>query len=122
MSTTDPTSTPGPLGTADLIAAYIAVWNERDAAARETLMGTVLTDDCFYSDPDHAGLHGHAELSQAIGLAHTKLGDLRFTLGSLIGVHHDRALFTWQLGTVATGYDVVDFDGDRIRSVVGFFV
>ncbi|MFI0719986.1 nuclear transport factor 2 family protein [Streptomyces sp. NPDC021224] len=110
------------MSTTDLIDAYIAVWNERDAAAREKLAAAVLTDDCFYSDPDYAGLHGRAALSEAIGLAHTKLGDLRFTLGDVIGVHHDRALFTWRLGDVATGYDVAEFAGDRIRSVVGFFV
>ncbi len=43
------------------------------------------------------------------------------SLGAVIGVHHDRALFTWQLGTVAMGYDVAEFGGDRIRGVVGFF-
>ncbi len=31
------------------------------------------------------------------------------------------ALFSWKLGAVATGYDVVEFDGNRIRAVVGFF-
>lgn len=109
------------MSTADLILAYLDIWNERDASAREARMKTVLTENSVYSDPDYAGLHGHAELSDAIGNAHEKLGDLRFTLGTVIGAHHDNALFTWQLGTAATGYDVVEFDGDRIRSVVGFF-
>lgn len=40
---------------------------------------------------------------------------------TVLGTHHDRALFTWKLGTVATGYDVVEFAGDRIHSVIGFF-
>lgn len=50
-----------------------------------------------------------------------------FTLGTVINAHHDTALFTWKLGApnadtpVASGYDVVDFTGDRIRRVVGFF-
>lgn len=39
----------------------------------------------------------------------------------MISTHHDRALFTWRLGTVATGYDVVEFTGDRISSIIGFF-
>ncbi|MGW2220334.1 hypothetical protein ACWCSD_35555 [Nonomuraea sp. NPDC001684] len=39
----------------------------------------------------------------------------------MVGVHHDRALFRWRLGPAVTGYDVVEFDGDRIRSIVGFF-
>ena len=109
------------MSTTDLILSYLGIWNERDAAAREALMKSVLTEDSFYADPDYAGLRGHAELSEAIGRAQEKLGDLRFTLGTVIGAHHDRALFTWRLGTVATGYDVVEFAGDRIRSVVGFF-
>jgi hypothetical protein len=109
------------VSTTDLILAYLDIWNERDAGAREALMKTVLTEDSVYSDPDYAGLHGHAELSEAIGRAQEKFGRLRFTLGTVIGAHHDHTLFTWKLGTVATGYDVVGFDGDRIRSVVGFF-
>jgi len=103
------------------ILAYLDLWNERDAAARESLMTSVLTEDAAYADPDHAGLRGHAEISAAIGAAHAKLGELRFTLGTVIGEHHDRALFTWKLGEVATGYDVVEFEGEQIRSVIGFF-
>ncbi|MFR9724021.1 nuclear transport factor 2 family protein [Streptomyces sp. MS19] len=108
--------------TDDLIHGYLEIWNERDTTARRALMKTVLTDDSFYSDPDHAALRGHAELSDAIGRAQPQFGDLRFTLGTLIGAHHDRALFTWRLGPAATGYDVVEFAGNRIRSVTGFFV
>ncbi|MEV4397417.1 nuclear transport factor 2 family protein [Nonomuraea sp. NPDC049607] len=110
------------MNTDDLILKYIDIWNERDRAARDALMKAVLTDDSLYSDPDYAGLRGHAELSEAIGRAHGKFGDLRFTLGTVISTHHDRALFTWRLGTVATGYDVVEFRGDRISGIIGFFV
>ncbi|TDD69795.1 hypothetical protein E1293_35380 [Actinomadura darangshiensis] len=60
-------------------------------------------------------------LPEAIGSAHEKLGDLRFTLDTVIGVHHDRALFRWHLGSAATGYDVVEFTGGRLQSIVGFF-
>ncbi|WP_327287759.1 nuclear transport factor 2 family protein [Streptomyces sp. NBC_01198] len=105
----------------DLILRYLDIWNERDAAARLKLMRSVLTDDSLYVDPDYAGLLGRAELSEAIGRAQETFGDLQFSLDKLIGVHHDRALFSWRLGTVATGYDSVEFAGDRIRSVVGFF-
>lgn len=107
--------------TTDLILAYLEIWNERDATARERLMKSVLTEDSLYVDPDYTGLRGHAELSEAIGRAQGQFGDLTFTLGTVIGAHHDRALFTWQLGTVATGYDVIEFEDGRIRSVVGFF-
>lgn len=53
----------------DLILEYLDIWNERDAAARDTLIKSVLTEDSVYSDPDHAGLRGHGELSEAIGRA-----------------------------------------------------
>jgi ketosteroid isomerase-like protein len=109
------------MSTTDLILAYLDIWNERDDAARLALMKSTLTEDLTYADPDNAGLRGHTELSEAIGRVHEKLGDLRFTLDTLIGTHHDRALFTWRLGTAATGYDVVEFAGDRIRNVLGFF-
>ncbi|MBN6058511.1 nuclear transport factor 2 family protein, partial [Nonomuraea sp. RK-328] len=107
--------------TTEVILAYLDVWNEPDAAARASLMKSVLTEDSLYVDPDNAGLRGHAELSDAIGHVREKLGDLRFTLGTVVGVHHDRALFSWRIGTVVAGYDVVEFAGDRIRSIVGFF-
>ncbi|MGV9776486.1 nuclear transport factor 2 family protein [Streptosporangium sp. NPDC003464] len=110
------------MSTTDVILAYLDIWNERDAATRVTLMKSVLTEDSLYTDPANAGLRGHAELSEAIGRAREKLGDLRFTLDTVVGAHHDRALFSWKLGTVATGYDVVEFAGGRIRSIVGFFV
>jgi SnoaL-like domain len=108
----------------ELINGYLEIWNERDADARRKLMVSILTEDSVYADPDYAGLRGHAALSAAIDNAQGKFGDLRFTLGAVIGVHHDQALFTWKLGTVANGYDVVEFTpgtDSRIRTVIGFF-
>ncbi|MBS2538779.1 nuclear transport factor 2 family protein [Catenulispora sp. NF23] len=108
----------------DLISSYLEIWNERDGDTRRKLMESVLSDDSVYSDPDYAGLQGHAALSAAIDKAQQQFGDLRFTLGTVLGMHHDQALFTWELGTVATGYDVVEFTpgaDTRIRRVVGFF-
>ncbi|MBE1537528.1 nuclear transport factor 2 family protein [Actinomadura algeriensis] len=111
----------------DLILKYLDVWNARDAAARDALIEAVLTEDAIYRDPDHAGVRGHRELSDMIGRARKRFGDMVFTLGTVIDAHHDTALFTWRLGPAgtdapaATGYDVVDLAGDRIRRVVGFF-
>ncbi|MGV9311340.1 nuclear transport factor 2 family protein [Streptomyces sp. NPDC003691] len=109
------------MNTTEVIHAYLDIWNERDAAVRMALMRSVLTEDSLYTDPHHAGLRGHAELSEVIGRARESFGDLRFTLGTVVGAHHDRALFSWRLGTATTGYDVVEFTGGRIRSIVGFF-
>ncbi|QKM71878.1 nuclear transport factor 2 family protein [Streptomyces tsukubensis NRRL18488] len=109
------------VSTTDVIRAYLDIWNERDAAARRELMKSVFTEDSVYTDPNNAGLRGHAELSEVIDRAREGFGDLEFTLDTVVGAHHDRALFTWKLGTATTGYDVVEFTGGRIRSVVGFF-
>ncbi|MGW0809165.1 nuclear transport factor 2 family protein [Nonomuraea sp. NPDC002799] len=111
----------------DLITKYLAIWNERDEAARDVLIKAVLTADAIYSDPDHAGLSGHGELSPVISRLHRNVGDMVFSLGSLINAHHDTALFTWRLGApgsdtpAASGYDVVEFSGGQIRRVTGFF-
>ncbi|RSN15518.1 polyketide cyclase [Nonomuraea sp. WAC 01424] len=110
------------MSTTDVILAYLDIWNERDDTARMTLMKSVLTEDSLYVDPNNAGLRGHAELSEVIGRMRAQVGEAKFTLGAVMGAHHGRALFTWRLGTVATGYDVVEFADGRIRSIVGFFV
>ncbi|MEV5752035.1 nuclear transport factor 2 family protein [Actinoallomurus sp. NPDC052308] len=110
-----------------LITQYLGIWNERDEARRNAIIKEVMTEDSVYSDPDYAGIEGHAALSAAIGTAHEKFGDLVFGLGEIIGAHHDTALFTWRLGpagtdeAVGTGYDVIEFADGRIRRVVGFF-
>jgi hypothetical protein len=40
-------------------------------------MKSVLAEESVYVDPDYASLHGHAELSEAIGRAQEQFGDLR---------------------------------------------
>src|ERR1051325_5552507 len=103
-----------------IIAQYLAIWNERDAARREAAIKATLTPDSVYSDPDYAGIEGHAALSQAVGTGQKKFGDL-------VSQHHDKVLFTWRLGApdstvaVATGYDYVELQDGLISRVVGFF-
>ena len=110
-----------------LVNDYLALWNERDAARRATAITTVLSEDAIYSDPDYAAVTGFVELNEVIARAHEKLGDLVFTLGEIIGGHHDQVLFTWHLvppaggDPVATGYDVAELEDGRIRRVTGFF-
>ena len=110
-----------------IIAQYLAIWNERDAARRAAAIKATLTPDSVYSDPDYAGIEGHAALSQAVGTGQKKFGDLVFSLGEIISQHHDKVLFTWRLGApgstvaVATGYDYVELQDGLISRVVGFF-
>ncbi|MFG2002521.1 nuclear transport factor 2 family protein [Spirillospora sp. NPDC048911] len=115
------------MNTLELVHRYLAVWNERDAARRADLMASALTEDSIYSDPDYAGLRGHGELAAAIEKAQGQFGAMVFTLGTLINVHHDKALFSWRLGPagagspVATGYDYAEFADGRISRIIGFF-
>jgi hypothetical protein len=105
-----------------LINTYLQVWNERDPVTRDQLMRSALTDDVLYTDPDYAGLRGYTELSDAIGRLQEQIGELRFVLDAIIGIHHNHALFTWQLGAAASGYDIAEFTGDRIHRIIGFFL
>jgi ketosteroid isomerase-like protein len=112
---------------ADLIQRYLEIWNERDAAGRDAAIAAVMTEDCVYIDPNNAGVEGHAALSAVVGAARENFGTLVFSLGEIVGSHHNTALFTWRLGepgggdAAATGHDVVAFDGDRMSRVVGYF-
>jgi hypothetical protein len=104
-----------------LIEQYLGIWNERDTARRTAAIKEALTEDSVYSDPDYPALRGHEALSETIGQAQQKFGDLTFTLGEIIAAHHDMALFTWRLGSVATGHDYMELRNGRISRVVGFF-
>ncbi|MFC5181708.1 nuclear transport factor 2 family protein [Actinomadura harenae] len=106
--------------TSELVQKYFDIWNERDADTRLAWMKAFLTEDSTYSDHDYEVLRGYDALTEAIGTAHGKFGDLTFTFDTVVAEHHDRALVSWKLGTVASGFNVVEFDGNRIRSVVGF--
>jgi hypothetical protein len=110
-----------------LVNDYLALWNERDDARRATAIAALLTEDSVYSDPDYAAVTGPAELNALVARAHEKLGDLVFTLGEIIGGHHDQVLFTWHVvppaggDPVASGYDVAELVDGRIRRITGFF-
>jgi hypothetical protein len=112
---------------AELVEQYFAIWNDRDEASRRATITTIMTEDSTYSDPDYAGVHGHTALSAAVATAQEKFGTLEFSLGEIIGVHHDVALFTWRLAEpgaatpVAVGHDFAELEDGRIRRVVGFF-
>ena len=108
-----------------LIAGYIAAWNEPDPVRRRSLIAGVWTEDATYADPMMEG-HGHAEIDAMIGGVQERFPDLRFRLLGAIDAHHECLRFSWELGpesgaAVAKGTDFAELAGDgRLRSVTGF--
>jgi SnoaL-like domain len=111
-----------------LIHRYVELWNEHDPIRRQAAAGDLLTENSRYTDPDWAAVVGSEAIAAMIGEAQQKLGDLRFTVATIINTHHDLALFAWHLGPadgtppVATGYDAVQFERGKVCQVYGFFV
>jgi hypothetical protein len=111
--------------TTDLIAGYIASWNETDPERRRALIARTFTEDSAYVDPMMES-EGHAAIDAMIGGVRERFPDLRFRLLGGLDAHHDRIRFGWELvpeagDAVAKGTDfaVLAEDG-RLRSVTGF--
>jgi hypothetical protein len=110
-----------------LIARYLASWNEFDPARRRKAIDRLWAEDGRYVDPDDDAT-GRDAIAGVLTAAREKLGTLVFTLGDVIGVHHGLALFTWharpsaEAEPVASGFDVAAFAGGQVKLVYGFFV
>jgi hypothetical protein len=107
-----------------LAERYIAIWNEPDAARRQSLIAETYADDATYVDPLMEGA-GHAGISAMIGAAQRQFPGLQFNLSSAVDAHHDRLRFSWDLGpqggpAVAKGTDVATVAGGRLQHVIGF--
>jgi hypothetical protein len=111
--------------TTNLIANYIAAWNETDADRRQSLIARTWTEDAGYVDPMMEG-RGHAELNAMIAGVQERFPGLRFRLLGAVEAHHARVRFSWELlpengGAVAKGTDFAELaDDGRLRSVTGF--
>ncbi|MGW1768015.1 nuclear transport factor 2 family protein [Streptomyces sp. NPDC002073] len=109
-----------------LAERYLTLWNGPDDAARRTLAEELFTDGGTYTDPNIEA-RGAEAIAAYIAAERLKFGDLVFTIGQLISSHHGVALFTWELGPagagtpVATGFDTVFIEKDRLAGVYGFF-
>ena len=110
---------------ADIATQYLAVWNERDAAARRALVGRAFTIDASYVDPMMRGA-GHDGIDAMIAGAQDQFPGYRFELDGTPDGHNDVVRFSWTLGLpgaapVAHGTDVARVAGDgRLASVTGF--
>lgn len=107
-----------------LVAAYVSVWNERDARIRRAIGTQVFTDDVEYVDPATRA-NGRSAIDAYIAGWQEQFSDMVFELGE-IRCHHDLAHFSWSFGLrgrppVGDGWDVVSVERGRIVTVYGFF-
>lgn len=117
--------TDGPGGcAADLPAAYISMWNERNPRSRQSIGAEVFTPDAYYVDPDTSA-QGRRAIDTYVAGWQERFPGFVFTLGEVTG-HHDVAHFGWTFGPpggppAASGVDVLVIEQDRISRVCGFF-
>ncbi|MCB5168265.1 nuclear transport factor 2 family protein [Streptomyces bambusae] len=109
-----------------LAERYLTLWNGSDDERRRALAAELFTPEGVYADPN-VEAHGPAEVAAYVSSERQKFGGMVFTLGRLVGSHHNVFLFTWELGPagaqapVATGFDTVVVEDGRLARVFGFF-
>ena len=109
----------------DLVLRYLAIWNERDAAARRAAVNDLWAEDATYTDP-LAEVAGRDAIDGLIAGVQRQFPDFVFRLAGTVDAHHDLVRFTWELGpeggeAVVVGFDVAVLTGDgRISKVHGF--
>jgi uncharacterized protein YndB with AHSA1/START domain len=109
---------------AEPLAAWIAAWNESDAAAVRALLDRAVVDDVRFRDAN-GDLYGREELAGHISAVHRFMPGLRLEARGTPRRAHDTALADWAIVTAdgtarMTGTNVVRFALDgRIADVVG---
>jgi len=108
-----------------LARAYLALWNEGDAAARERRLAQGWMPDARYTDPMMAG-DGQGGIAAMIANARAQFPGHGFVLRGAPDAHGPFVRFSWTLeaphgAPVAGGTDVVRVAPDgRIAEVIGF--
>jgi hypothetical protein len=109
----------------DVIARYLACWNETDPAVRRKLIEETWAEDATYIDP-LADARGRDAIDATIAAAQGQFPNFVFALAGPVDAHHQQVRFTWGLGPegaepLVVGFDVaVTDDENKIRTVLGF--
>jgi hypothetical protein len=108
------------------VTRYMAAWNEREAAARDTLLQQCWSDGGVYVDPN-VSLTGREALGSHIAKVRASRPGARLEFMSGIDVHHNVVRFLWRLaradgtcGDTSIDFGEVGPDG-RLVKIVGFF-
>jgi hypothetical protein len=110
----------------DLVDAYVASWNESDAAVRTRLVEQAWAEQGRYLDP-LLDLTGHEALATLAPVLEQHYPGHRIGRTGDIDQHHNVFRFTWELtgpdgAVVIAGLDVgVLADDGRISAIAGFF-
>jgi hypothetical protein len=110
----------------ELVARYIAVWNERDSKRRHDLIVKTWADSGTYVDSHRHGV-GHDGIDAMIETAQRQFPGYQLRLISGIQAHNGYVRFSWAAGGSeqaplylgGTDFAVVSNDG-RLQSVTGF--
>jgi hypothetical protein len=107
------------------VEAYVATWNEPDAARRQAGIARAWAVSGSYRDPLMAGT-GHAEIDGLLAAVQARFPGFVLKRTSKVDCHNDAVRFTWSLGPAAgpSVEEGVDFrtlapDGN-LASIVGF--
>jgi hypothetical protein len=110
----------------ELVARYMATWNERVPDRRRTLVASTWTEDGTYTDAHRHGA-GHDEIDRMIETAQQHFPGYRLGLVSGIEAHNGHVRFSWAAGGLSeaplylAGTDFAEVaDDGRLKSVVGF--
>jgi hypothetical protein len=104
---------------------YIAMWNEKDAAAREAVIERLWAPAGRYVDP-LAAVAGREGIDAVVQAVQGQFPGMSFTLLGPVDAHHDQARFGWALGVagdepIVVGFDVIEVDANgQIETVLGF--
>jgi hypothetical protein len=110
----------------EVVAGYIAAWNETDRMQRREVIARTWTEDGSYLDAHRDG-SGHAAIDEMIATVQSVFPGYRFRLSSGIEAHHGRVRFSWIAGGTeqaplffgGTDFATLASDG-RMQSVTGF--
>jgi SnoaL-like domain len=110
----------------ELVAHYIAAWNERDAEKRRALVAQTWSDDGIYIDAHRHGT-GHDGIDAMLAATQERFQGYRIGLVSGIEAYGDYVRFSWSAGGTpeaplylgGTDFVVRGEDG-RFKTVAGF--
>lgn len=111
----------------EVVASYLAAWNERDSKKRLDLIAKTWTDGGSYIDAHRKGV-GHDQIDAMIAAVQERFAaGYRFGLVSGIEAHNNFVRFTWAAGGAPDAplyFKGTDFavrgDDGRLQSVTGF--
>jgi hypothetical protein len=112
--------------TEEIVAAYMAAWNETDEAKRRALLDKAWADGGTYTDPQ-SDVAGRDALSTLIAGMHGQMPGSRIDLASKVDVHHDKLRFNWKFvggggAPVIEGVDYGELAADgRLAKIIGFW-